>query len=148
MDLAHGLDEPLGVPEPLLEQVGHPLRAVLEQLERVLRVGVLRQDHDARSGLAGADLAGELDALGREGRRHADVEQGHVRAVGGNLLAQLLGALGRGHDLELGLGGEHRPCPLTDQVVVLGDHDPDRALRRSRLRSGRAGPAGCRCVCG
>lgn len=130
MDLAHGLHQPLGVPEPLLEQVGHALRAVLEQLERVLRVGVLREDHDPRPGVAGADLAGELDALGGEGRRHADVEQGDVGPVGGDLPPQLVGALRGGHDLELGLRGEHRPGPLPDQVVVLRDHDADRSLRR------------------
>ena len=136
MHLAHGLHEPFGVAEPLLEQVGHALRAVLEQLQRVLRIGVLRQDHDARPRIAGADLPRELDALGGVGRRHADVEQGHVGSVGGNLPTQLVGAFGGRDHLDLGLGGEHRPSPFAHQVVVLGDHDPDRALGRARGRVG------------
>lgn len=41
MDLGDGRQQPVGVPEALLEQVGQPLGALAEQLERVLGVVVL-----------------------------------------------------------------------------------------------------------
>jgi len=77
-DLVDRLHQAVRVPEPFLEQVGDTGRALLEQLQRVLGIGVLRQHHDADVGMPVAHVMGELDPLGGVGRRHPDVEQHHV----------------------------------------------------------------------
>ena len=89
--LADGAQEPLGIAETLLQQVGQALGAVSEELERVLRVVVLGEHHDPEVRVLGPQLEGEVDALGREARGHADVEQDHVGAVAGPQPAQLVG---------------------------------------------------------
>jgi hypothetical protein len=120
-DLLDGLEQPVGVAEPLLEQVGDTGRAALEQLEGVLGVVVLRQHHDAGPGVVASHPPSQLDPLRGERRGHADVEHHHVDRVHGQQLEQTVRALGGAEHLDPVHGVEHRARTLADEVVVLGD---------------------------
>lgn len=127
--LGDGVQQLLGVAQALLEQVRQAVRSVPEQLQRVLRVVVLRQDDDAELGILGAQLEGEVDALAGERRGHADVQQHDVRGVGHPQLAQLVGircraAHGQATDLF-----EDDAGALPHEVVVVAHERPDRVQR-------------------
>ena len=85
---------------------------------------MLGEDHDANVRPGPTHLEGEVDALGRVGGRHADVEHHHVHLV----LLEQPGQAGRvgggGNDLQAWDRVEHRACALADQVVVLRDQQP------------------------
>jgi len=112
--LAQGRQQLLQVTDAVLEQVGQARGAVLEQLERVGLVGVLRQDHhpDVRVGrpdrVRGVDafhrgLGRAVTAAARAARgRHPDVRQHRVGPGPAHRVEQL----GRGAD-----GGEHGHLP-------------------------------------
>jgi hypothetical protein len=133
--LVDGLQQPVGVTEPLLEQVGDTGGAVLEELEGVLRVVVLREDHDARAGVVAAHPTRELDALGGEGGGHPDVEDDHVGRVAGEQLEEAARVTCGAEDLEPVDGVEDGAGTLTHEVVVLGDQQGGHT-RCSRFRSG------------
>ena len=63
-------------------------------------------------------------------RRHADVDDRHVRAVRAHLQHQLVGVPGLADDLEAGVL-EQAGDPLAEQHGVLGQHDAHRRLGRS-----------------
>ena len=62
-DLVQRADQLLDLGDPLLEQVPEPGDAVGEQVERVVRLDVLRQHHHAGARVLGADPLGGVDAL-------------------------------------------------------------------------------------
>ena len=80
-DLADRRHQLLHVADPLLEQVGAPGRALLEQGQRVLRLGVLAEHHHADGGVGDAETLGGTDALVGAGRWHANVGEDHIRLV-------------------------------------------------------------------
>lgn len=127
--LGDGVQQLLGVTQSLLEQVRQAVRSLPEELQRVLRVVVLRQDDDAQLGILGPQLVGEVDALAREGRGHADVQQHHVGGVGHPQLPQLVGVRGRathGQPTDL---LEDDAGTLPHEVVVVAHERPDRVQR-------------------
>lgn len=77
--LVDGVQQLRRVAHPLLQQVRQARRAaVAEQLQRVGRLGVLRQHHHADVRVVGAHPMSQLDALGAVGGRHADVGDHHM----------------------------------------------------------------------
>jgi len=66
------------VVDPLLEQVGTPVRAALEQRECVQRVRELAQHDDAHLRMTVAQLHGDPDSLVRVRRGHSDVGDHYV----------------------------------------------------------------------
>jgi hypothetical protein len=129
--LVDGLQQPVGVTEPLLEQVGDAGRAVLEELEGVLGVVVLGEDHDPRAGVVASHPTRELDALGGEGGRHPDVEDDDVDRVEGEQFEEAVRVTCGAEDLEPVDGVEDGTGTLAHEVVVLGDQQ-GRHTRRSR----------------
>ena len=73
------------------------------------------------------DLARRLDALVGLRRRHADVDDRHVRVVAAHLQQQLVGGPGLADDLDPGLGQQPRQA-LPQQRRVLGDHRPQAVI--------------------
>ena len=59
-------------------------------------------------------------------RRHADVRDDDVRPLGVDRSEQRVEVAAHGRDLEVGLRLEQPPDALADEVVVLGEHEPDR----------------------
>ena len=112
--------------DPLLEQVAQPGHAVGEQLEGVVVLDVLRQHHDADARVPRADLLGRLDALVAERRRHPDVGDDGVRAVrldGGEQRRRVGDGVHQLHVVGLAEQGGDAGA---DQVVVVGEHHPQR----------------------
>jgi hypothetical protein len=68
----------------------------------------------------------ELDALGRVGRRHADVEDDRVDVVIAEEHLQLEAVGSRGDHLQVGVGVEDGTGPLAHEIVVLGDQQAGR----------------------
>src|SRR5581483_526007 len=121
-DPADGGRELADVADAVLQEVAHPLGAVGEQVEGVLRLDVLREHEHGGAGMALADLAGRAQALVRVGGRHPDVHHRHVRAVRADLQEQLLGGARLPDHLEPGVREQARD-PLAQEDGVLGDHD-------------------------
>lgn len=127
--LGDGVQQLLGVAQSLLEQVRQAVGPLPEQLQRVLRVVVLRQDDDAELGILGPQLVGQVDALARERRGHADVEQHHVGRVGHPQLAQLVGIRRRAAHGQAADLFEDDTGALPHEVVVVAHERPDRVQR-------------------
>lgn len=119
-------EQPVRVAQAFLEQVGQPFRAVGQELERVLGIVVLRQDDDPEVGVLGTQLVGKVDALGREGRGHADVEEHDVGAVLRPERAKAVGVPGGAGDRQAADLFEDRPRALAHQVVVVADQHARR----------------------
>ena len=87
---------------------------------------MLGEHHDAHIRMLAPHLLCGLDALGGEGRGHADVQHDHVDRVLGQQIHET-GCVGGGGDhLEAGHGVEHGTGTLAHEVVVLGDKQPCR----------------------
>ena len=127
-DLVDGLHEAVRVTEALLEQVGDAGRAVLEQLQGVLGVVVLREHHDTDPRVAAPDVMGEIDALGGERRWHPDVQQHDVGDVVLEEPEQFRSVAGGPDHLDARVGGDRGPSALPDQVVVLSDHEGEAVV--------------------
>ena len=113
----------------LLEQVGPSGRAVLEELERVVRADVLADHDDADLGMALSQVHGGLDALVGVGRGHPDVGDHDVRAVQLDSPQERTEVGAVLEDLDLfSLPLERAADPLADEVGVLGD---DETVERS-----------------
>ena len=119
-DLLERVEELLELGHPLLEQVAAPLRPLLEQGERVRRLGVLAEHDHADVGVRLAQRVGGADALVGARRRHADVGEHDVGRLLGDRLQQRVVVLAHREHLEPALLEEaaHR---LPHEVVVLGD---------------------------
>ena len=110
----------------LLQEVGAPRAAALEEREHVARVRVLAEHDDADLRVRLAQPLGGLDPLVGVARRHADVGDDDVRPLRVDRGEQRVEVAAHGRDLEVGLGLEQAPDALADEVVVLGEHEPDR----------------------
>jgi len=85
VDAAQRVEERIDVGDPVLEEVADALGAVLQQLHRVALVDVLREHHEPDLGHLAPDLLGGAQALVGLRRRHPNVGDRHVGAVGANL---------------------------------------------------------------
>ena len=119
--------------EPVLEQVAAAGRALLEQRECVLGVGVLAEDDHADGGMRLPQAPRDPDSLHPVRGRHPDVRQHHVRAVVFDRLHEALLVRRDRDDLYLARVSEHVQDPLAYQQVVVRDDDPNRHPRRVRL---------------
>ena len=132
----------------VLEQV--PGGAGLERGVHALLLGERGQRHHLDVVVAGADLAGRLDAVDR---RHLEVHDDDVGspALGvqpGEQVQRLRPAVGVADDLEVGLALEEGQQPAANDRVIVDDQDADRG-RRAQAPCERparpAPPPGPRC---
>ena len=79
-----------------------------------------------------AQPLGGLDPLVGVARRHADVGDDDVRPFRVDRGEQRVEIAAHGRDLEVGLRLEQTPDALADEVVILGEHEPDRHGQRIR----------------
>lgn len=105
-------------------------RTPFEGLDRVLIVGGDEHDLGAQPHL---DHAGRHFEAAQAG--HADIEQGQLRAVGGNRFQRAAAVLAYGHDLEprphvLQLGRQG----VAQQQLILGHHAFHGAVSHAGLR--------------
>ena len=101
-DAPNGVGQVGDAGDAVLEQVADARRILAQEVDRVARLDVLRQDEDRRLGCVGADHARRLEALGRMGRRHADVDDGDVGALQFHEPQELGYVAGLADDLETG----------------------------------------------
>ena len=116
----------------LLQDVGAPGAAGVQQRDGVGRVRVLAQDDDAEARVRLAQAFGGLDPLVGVTRWHPDVGDHHVRGLAIDGLEQRVEVSADRGDLEPGLRVEQPPDAFTDEVVVFGKHDADGHGRRIR----------------
>src|SRR6266545_1449981 len=109
-NLPDGSDQLVALCDPILQQVGQPALALAEEGDGVGLVVVGGEHDDAGLGMLGPDLVGAVDPLELEVRRHLDV--------------------GHADDLDVLEGVEQGSHTLTDQDVVLAQHDPDAHAAR------------------
>ena len=119
-------DELLDVLHALLQEVGAARAAVLEERERVARRRVLAEHDDADLRMRLAQPLGGLDPLVVVPRRHADVGDDDVRPLRVDRGEQRVEVAAHGGDLEVGLRLEQAPHSFAHEVVVVGQHQPDR----------------------
>ena len=101
--------------------------------EDVARVRVLAEHDDADLWIRLTQSLGGLNPLVGVARRHADVRDDDVRLLGSDRSEQRVEVAADGCDIEVGMRVEQAPDALTDKVVVLGEHEPNRWHRR-RIR--------------
>ncbi len=141
-DPAHRVGEVVELHHPLLEQVADAGRIVPDQVDRVASLDVLREDEDRDGRMVRPDPAGRLEALGRVGRRHPDVDDREVRALAIDEGQQAGHVIGLADDLEAG-GGESRREGLAEEDGIVGEDDPDPLLGRAQgVRVGLVGDGG------
>jgi signal transduction histidine kinase len=128
-------DERIDVPDALLEQVAHAFGVVTDEVQGVGLLVELRKNQDAEGWLAAAQLHRRDQAVVVTVRRHLDVHDDDVRAVGQCLGQQVVGVPGLGHHLETGLGQQAHD-PLAHEYVVLADDHAQRAFRVNHRASG------------
>ena len=121
-----GCDELGEVVDPLLQQVRASGGPGLEQRKRVAGLAVLAEHDDADLRMCHSQALCGLDALVDAVRRHADVGEDDVGALGLDRCEQRVEVAARGCDLDLRLELEQATETLADEVVVIGEHDPDR----------------------
>jgi hypothetical protein len=119
-DAAHGIGEEGEVTNPMLEQIADPFGAVADELQRVPRLDVLRQDQNADLRVIGAYLSrGAQPIIGVVGR-HLDVCYDRLWLVGSRLAEQVGRVRRDRHDLEAGLL-EYGHDPFSGQRLVFPD---------------------------
>ena len=131
-DGADRVDQLVALGDVILQQVAVAGRALGQQRDGVLRVVVLREDHDAGAGMALAHLLGRVDALAVEGRRHPDVGDEDLGLQRGGTLDDLVVVRGHPDDLEVRVPLDQGADTLADDEVVVGQEHRDRA-RSSRF---------------
>ena len=125
-------DERLEILHALFQQVGAPRASALEEREHVTRVRILAEHDDADFRVRFAQPHGSLDPLVGVARRHADVGHDDVRPLCSDRREQRVEVTADGGDLEVGRRLEQAPDALSDEVMVLGEHEPDRHRQRIR----------------
>ena len=131
-DRPDGAEELVEIVDVLLQDVGAPGAAGVQQRECVARVRVLAQDDDAEARVRLSQASGGLDPLVGVTRRHPDVGDHDVRGLAIDGLEQRVEVPADRGDLEPGLRVEQAPDAFTDEVMVFGEHDADRHGRRIR----------------
>src|SRR6188508_1161816 len=111
----------------LLEEIADRGRALTQEVDGVPRLDDLREDEDADGRVGASDLARRLEALGRVGRRHADIDHEDVRARCADELDEPVDPVGLADDLEPA-GSERRRDGLAQEHRVIGEDDAQRAL--------------------
>ena len=113
------------VRDALLEQVSPALRPVLEEAQGIGGLGVLAQHDDTQARVQGAQLIGGTYTLIGPGRRHSDVGDHDVGGLFLDGLQKRWVVDAGGHELQVGLQVDQLADALSDQVVVLGQHDSE-----------------------
>jgi hypothetical protein len=131
-DRVDGSDELLEIAHALLEEIGTALASPFEERKCVTRSGVLTEDDHTDLRVRLAQPGRGLDPLVRASGWHADVRDDHLGPVCGNSLEQRIEVAADRRDLELVPGLEQTPEALADQVLVFGEHDPNRHGPRIR----------------
>src|SRR5699024_481832 len=106
----------------VLEEVAEAGSASGDELARVALLDVLAEHQHPHIRILLPDERGGADALVREGRRHAHVDDGEVGGERGDRAQQPVG-LGDGADDLMSGVREQSGDALPEQDVVLGDHD-------------------------
>ena len=114
------------VVQPLLEQVRAPVRARVEERERVARLRVLAEHDDAHLRVLFPELGGEADALVRVRGRHPDVGQDDVGRRALDRVAQLVEVARHLDQLDVLDVAEDADDPLAGEEAVLGGDNADR----------------------
>src|SRR5262249_44266948 len=107
--------------DAVFEEVAQARRPSLQQSNRVRRFDVLREQKHGHSGVLLADLHGRLQALDAVGRRHPDVGDHQIGALGGHARKQLLLVTAAGADVEAG-SFEKVSQPFPKEHRVVGDN--------------------------
>jgi hypothetical protein len=128
-DRRHELVE---IADALLQEVGAAFAASLEECEHVARDGMLAEDDDPDTGTRLAQSCGGLDALVCASRRHPDVGDDDVGPLGVDRVEQRREVFADRDDLQVALCVEQAPETLSDEILVLREHDPDG--HRVRIR--------------
>ena len=123
---ADSRDELLDVVHALLQQVCAPLAAPFQERENEARRRVLAEHDDADVRVRLAEPQGGLDALVAIAGRHANVRDDDVGALSVDRGEQGVEVVAHGRDLELLLRLEQTPNALADEVLIFGEHEPDR----------------------
>src|SRR5262249_18601258 len=124
-DTAHRAGELRHVGDPVLQQVADTFGALRQEVERVLRLDVLREHEHARLWVLLADLARGAQALVGVRRRHADVDDRDLGAVGTHLEEELLRVARLADHLEARVLEQTRDA-LAEKHGVFGEHDAHR----------------------
>ena len=95
-----GVDEPLDVGYPVLEQIADALRALGQKLGRVLLLDVLREHEHARARELRSYDQRRLQALVSVGGGHLDVDDRDIGLVCAHLAQQVIEVAGLADDLE------------------------------------------------
>jgi len=95
-------------------------------------VCVLADDDDPDLGMRLTQALGRLDALVRAARRHAYVGDDDVRALRVDGSEKRREVIAGCDDCKLWPRLEQATDPLADEIVVLGEHEPDRHRRSIR----------------
>ena len=111
-----------------------PVRAILEQLDRVAGFRVLREHEHGCVRVLGPDLLRRSEAFVGVRRGHPNVDKRDVRLVGPDLEQQVGGGAAAAHDLEA-LVLEQARDPLTQQHRVVSDDDAGRVRRSGVLQA-------------
>src|SRR5262249_41378545 len=145
-DLMERPVELASVLEPLLEEVAPAVRALVEELGGVERLGVLAQDDHADLGTRRAELHGKTDPLVGVRRRHPDVGEHQVRKRLVDRAPQLVEVAAGRQEIDV-LDPLERPNdPFPRDEAVLSEHDANR--HAWRLTPTRGTLAGARKVLG
>ncbi len=142
----------------VLQEIGTPRRALVEQRDGVLGVVELRQDDDAGPGVALADLVRRLDALVLEAGGHPDVGDDHLGGELAGPVHELVVVGGGAHDLHVRLECEQGLHARSHDEVVVGEkhadgapwHAPIWPVSEARVKGAPPRPQGgaSRCLAG
>jgi hypothetical protein len=111
------------VPDPILEEVGAPGRALIEKRDRILGFRVLAQHDDPGRRPVLSEPVGDSQTLVAVRGRHADVGEHHLGIVLQDCSQQAVVIGASGLQIELVDGCDQRSDALPDQVVVLAEGD-------------------------
>ena len=130
-DLLDREEQLVGIGNALLQEIGPPLRTLIEQRERVAVFGELRQhDHPDRRVLL-AQLGRGADAFVRPGRRHPDVGQDDVGCVRLDGIEQRRKVADRRDDLDVVIRRQQGSDSLAhDERILRHDHPNRHACER------------------
>ena len=121
-DASERVHELADVADAILEEVPDTTTAIGEEFRRVLPFDVLAQDEHRRPRHLAAGLDRGSEAFVTLRRRHPNVHDGHVRAVGDDRLDERRAVGDLGHDRAPGLLDQPRDA-LADERRVLGNDD-------------------------
>ena len=126
---ADRVDQLAALGDAVLQQVAVARRTLGQQRDRVLGVLVLGEHHDPGPGVALAHLTGGVDALAREGRRHPDVRDEHLRPGGLGPAHQLIEVGGHADHVQVLTGVDEGADTFAHDQVVVREENTDRAMR-------------------